>query len=95
MKKQKTDIKIFEEHYSAELATFEKKVQVDLAQANIEVQISRHELETASCLYESVKMKNEELEVHLESRNKEFADWRKAVGKDIFKDMSIHEHVNF
>ena len=31
----------------------------------------------------------------MESRNKEFVEWRKAMNNNVFKDMKMEEHVEF
>ena len=75
------------------MQAFEKKAQQDLAEANAELQIVLHESEKYQRLYNSVKMKNEELKLQIENRNQEFVDFRKGVNSNVFKDMKMQEHV--
>ena len=77
------------------MQAFEKKAQQDLAEANAELQIVLHESEKYQRLYNSVKMKNEELKLQIENRNQEFVDFRKGVNSNVFKDMKMQEHVEF
>lgn len=46
-------------------------------------------------LYYSVKCANEELTIRLDSRNKEFVEYRKSVNADIFKDWDAQQHIEF
>ena len=72
---------------------FDKRVEESVSRVRADLEFSKNDCVRYERLYVSMKSKHEEMQVALDTRNKEFVEWRKAVNMDSYKDLSVQEHV--
>ena len=71
------------------IGEFDKRVEESVSRVRADLEFSKNDCVRYERLYVSMKSKHEEMQVALETRNKEFVEWRKAVNMDSYKDLSV------
>ncbi len=81
--------------FDKQISEFDANVKAELRAQNAELQIYKNDTKTLNRLYESVKITNQDLQIRLDLRNKEFVEFRKSVNADMFKDFKMQQHIDY